>query len=44
MRLSLAVVAVGLVTAAALLKGGLPVRRRAEQAHPEAVAEPLGAQ
>ena len=45
MRLSLAVVVVGLVVAAALMKGGLPRRvRRVEEAHPEAVAEPLGAQ
>jgi MFS family permease len=44
MRLSLAVVVGGLVVAATLLKGGLPARKRAEEIHPEAVAEPLGAQ
>jgi len=44
MRVSLAVVVVGLVVASTLLKGGLPARRRAEERQPEAVAEPLGAQ
>jgi EmrB/QacA subfamily drug resistance transporter len=46
MRLSLAVVAVGVVCASVFIKGrGVPARgRRAEEAHPEAVAEPLGAQ
>jgi hypothetical protein len=46
MRLSLAVVVVGMLFAAVLIQGrGLPSRgRRAEEVHPEAVAEPLGAQ
>jgi hypothetical protein len=46
MRLSLAVVVVGMVFAGFLIKGsGVPARgRRAEDVHPEAVAEPLGAQ
>jgi EmrB/QacA subfamily drug resistance transporter len=44
MKLSLAVVVVGLVVASTLLKGGLPARRRVEETAPEAVAEPLGAQ
>jgi MFS family permease len=44
MKLSLAVVVGGLVFAATLLKGGLPARKPVEQAQPEAVAEPLGAQ
>jgi hypothetical protein len=44
MRVSLAVVVVGLVAATTLLKGGLPQRKRTAEAHPEAVAEPLGAQ
>jgi hypothetical protein len=44
MKLSLAVVVVGLVGATTLLKGGLPARKRVEEKHPEAVAEPLGAQ
>src|SRR4051794_9820304 len=44
MRVSLAVVVVGLVGATTLLKGGLPQRKRTAEAHPEAVAEPLGAQ
>jgi MFS family permease len=47
MRLSLAVVLVGMVVAGVLIKGrGLPARetRRVEEVHPEAVAEPLGAQ
>src|SRR4051794_26356487 len=47
MRLSLAVVVVGIVFAGVLIQGrGLPARgaARAEEVHPEAVAEPLGAQ
>jgi EmrB/QacA subfamily drug resistance transporter len=44
MKLSLAVVVVGLVAATTLLRGGLPSRKRAEERPPEAVAEPLGAQ
>jgi MFS family permease len=44
MKLSLAVVVAGLVFAATLLRGGLPRRRPVEEVHPEAVAEPLGAQ
>jgi EmrB/QacA subfamily drug resistance transporter len=46
MRLSLAVVVVGMVFAGFLIKGrGIPARgRRAEEVHPEAVAEPLGVQ
>jgi hypothetical protein len=46
MRLSLAVVVVGMLFAAFLIKGrGVPARgRRVEEVHPEAVAEPLGAQ
>jgi MFS family permease len=44
MRLSLAVVVAGLVFSATLLKGGLPRSKRTAEAHPEAVAEPLGAQ
>jgi MFS family permease len=46
MRMSLAVVIVGVVLTSALIQGrGLPERRpRAEDVHPEAVAEPLGAQ
>jgi MFS family permease len=46
MRLSLAVVAVGVVAAAVFIQGrGVPARgRTAEEVHPEAVAEPLGAQ
>ena len=44
-RLSLAVVVMGLAVAAVLIKGrGLPERRRVEDVPPEAVAEPLGAQ
>jgi EmrB/QacA subfamily drug resistance transporter len=46
MKLSLAVVVVGMVSAGVLIKGrGLPERRtRVEERAPEAVAEPLGAQ
>jgi EmrB/QacA subfamily drug resistance transporter len=44
MKLSLAVVVVGLVVASTLMKGGLPARKRVEEKPPEAVAEPLGAQ
>jgi EmrB/QacA subfamily drug resistance transporter len=44
MKLSLAVVVAGLVFATTLLKGGLPRSKRSAEAHPEAVAEPLGAQ
>jgi EmrB/QacA subfamily drug resistance transporter len=45
MRLSLAVVLAGLVSAAVLIKGrGAPARQPAEERHSEAVAEPLGAQ
>jgi hypothetical protein len=44
MRLSLAVVVAGLVLAAALMRGGVPARRRIAERAPEAVAEPLGAQ
>ena len=46
MRLSLAVVVVGMLVAAVLIQGrGLPVRRtHVEELAPEAVAEPLGAQ
>ena len=46
MRLSLAVVVVGMVAAAVFIQGrGIPARRRqAEEVPPEAVAEPLGAQ
>ncbi|MEA2424479.1 MAG: hypothetical protein QOH13_889, partial [Thermoleophilaceae bacterium] len=45
MRLSLAVVVAGMLVAALLIKGrGVPARsRRAEDVHPEAVAEPLSA-
>ncbi len=44
LRLSLAVVVAGLVLAATLIKGrGAPVRRPAEELHPEAAAEPLAA-
>jgi len=45
MRLSVAVVVVGIVLASLLIKGrGLPAQRRVEERHPEAIAEPLGAQ
>jgi EmrB/QacA subfamily drug resistance transporter len=49
MRVSMGVVVAGLVVAAVLIKGrGLPERepgqKRAEEVHPEAVAEPLAAQ
>jgi EmrB/QacA subfamily drug resistance transporter len=45
MRLSLAVVVVGLLAAGTLLRGGLPSRaKRVEEHEPEAVAEALGAQ
>jgi hypothetical protein len=47
MRLSLAVVVVGMVVAGVLIQGrGLPAReaQRVEDVHPEALAEPLGAQ
>jgi hypothetical protein len=45
MRVSMGVVAVGLVMAAVLIKGsGLPAAKRVEERHPEAVAEPLAAQ
>jgi MFS family permease len=45
MRLSLAVVVVGLVCAGVLLRGGLPARaKRTAEREPEAVAEPMGAQ
>jgi hypothetical protein len=46
MRLSLTVVAVGIVLAGVLIQGrGAPAHaRRVEEVHPEAVAEPLGAQ
>jgi Na+/melibiose symporter-like transporter len=45
MRLSLAVVIAGTAAAAVLIKGrGAPVRQPVEERHPEAVAEPLGAQ
>src|SRR3954452_9972844 len=44
MRLSLAVVVVGLVLAAVLMRGGIPARSGAAERKPEAVAEPLGAQ
>jgi EmrB/QacA subfamily drug resistance transporter len=45
MRLSVAVVLVGVVLASVLIKGrGLPAQRRVEERHPEALAEPLGAQ
>jgi hypothetical protein len=45
MTLSLGVVLVGMVVAAVLIPGrGFPPRQRAEDAPPEAVAEPLGAQ
>src|SRR4051794_10845005 len=44
MKLSLAVVVVGLVCAGVLLRGGLPARaKRVEDREPEAVAEPVGA-
>jgi hypothetical protein len=46
MRLSLAVVVVGMVAAGVFIQGrGLPARKRqAEEIPPEAIAEPLGAQ
>jgi EmrB/QacA subfamily drug resistance transporter len=46
MRLSLAVVVVGMLAAALFIKGkGIPSRgRQAEEVHPEALAEPLGVQ
>jgi EmrB/QacA subfamily drug resistance transporter len=45
MRLSLAVVVVGLVCAGVLLRGGLPARaKRTAEREPEAIAEPMGAQ
>jgi EmrB/QacA subfamily drug resistance transporter len=44
MKLSLAVVIVGLVCAGVLLRGGLPARaKRVADREPEAVAEPVGA-
>ena len=44
MKLSLAVVVIGLVAATTLLKGGLPARKPAAERAPETVAEALGAQ
>lgn len=45
MRLSVAVVLVGVVLASILIKGrGLPAAQRVEERHPEALAEPLAAQ
>jgi hypothetical protein len=46
MRLSLGVVAAGVVLASIFIKGqrAPAPARRVEEAHPEAVAEPLGAQ
>jgi predicted MFS family arabinose efflux permease len=45
MTLSLGVVLLGMVFAAVLIRGrGIPPRARVQEAHPEAVAEPLGAQ
>jgi hypothetical protein len=45
MRLSLAVVIAGIAGAAVLIKGrGAPARQPVQEHHPDAVAEPLGAQ